>query len=165
MEQQEQVRNNLPELFSNTSGSLIKNGNVYEMSIFKGNLTNQTIIECTRKIKIAFPNLSVQFYDILFERIKDKQFNDERLIAAVNHVIDTCTYPNPAVAQFLSFDKHIELLDYTEYCNFSTENGNKGNRFYRAVKIEGYNRPMYAKIQDIEKYKLNLWKYDTKQNG
>lgn len=60
-------------------------------------------MESIKKIKLAFPDLPAGFYDVLSERIKSKGFSDERLNDAVNHVIDTCKYPKPTVANFISF--------------------------------------------------------------
>jgi hypothetical protein len=57
------------------------------------------------RIKKAFPTLPVEFYDILCERLKAKGFTDERLLATVNGVIDTCKYPTPTVAHFMTFDE------------------------------------------------------------
>ena len=59
----------------------------------------------TVKIKNAFPTLPVEFYDILCERLKANGFTDERLTNAVNGVIDTCKYPTPTVAHFMSYDE------------------------------------------------------------
>jgi hypothetical protein len=60
------------------------------------------------KIKKAFPALPVEFYDILCEKIKEHNFTDHRLVKAVNHVIDSCIYPTPTIAQFITFDKDNE---------------------------------------------------------
>lgn len=59
------------------------------------------------KIKKSFPCLSAQFYDILCERIKDNGFDDKRLTAAVNSVIDSCQYPTPTVAEFIIADEKL----------------------------------------------------------
>jgi len=57
------------------------------------------------KIKHAFPSLQKEFYDVLCDRLKEHEFSDERLLKAVNHVIDTCIYPIPVIANFIIFDK------------------------------------------------------------
>jgi len=62
------------------------------------------------KIKKAFPSLSGDFYDILCERIKENNFSDKELINAINHVIDTCIYPVPTIANFILF-KHEDSVE------------------------------------------------------
>jgi hypothetical protein len=57
------------------------------------------------QVKKAFPTLPAEFYDILCERLKAKGFTDERLLAVVEGVIDTCKYPTPTVAHFMTFDQ------------------------------------------------------------
>jgi len=107
------------------------------------------------KLKQSFPALGSGFYDIFMDRIKDNGFSDERLTDAVNHVVDTCIYPQPTIAQFLNFDVRIKIYNYSEYVQFVTENRNPDSM--KAVRIAGKEKPMFAKIEDIEKYKLELW--------
>jgi len=52
----------------------------------------------------AFPAIPVQFYDILQERLRANHITDTRLIEAVNHVIDTCHFPTPTIADIIDFD-------------------------------------------------------------
>ena len=88
------------------------------VSIYKGVLTTQGIIEGVAIIKKSFPSLPVDFYDILIDRLKANGFNDDRLKAAVVHVIDTCVYPTPTIANFISYDKkipRIEIKNNAEY--------------------------------------------------
>ena len=62
-------------------------------------------MESMNQVKKAFPTLPAEFYDILCERLKAKGFTDERLIAVVEGVIDSCKYPTPTVAHFMTFDE------------------------------------------------------------
>ena len=68
-------------------------------------MTIECIVINVEKIRQAFPNLTKDFYDILCERLKAHNFTDEELSDAVNHVIDTCKYPTPTIAEFISFIK------------------------------------------------------------
>lgn len=61
-----------------------------------------------------FPALPIEFYGVFIDRIKEKGFCNERLIDAVNHVIDNCQYPTPTAANFLSFDKKSKIYTYQE---------------------------------------------------
>jgi len=81
------------------------------ISIYKGKLTQQSVLKNIAIIKKAFPLLPLDFYDVFIDRIKANGFTDERLTDAVNHVIDTCPYPTPTIANFISFDKKISCFN------------------------------------------------------
>jgi hypothetical protein len=62
----------------------------------------------------VYPSLSEGFYDILCDRIKAHNFTDYELTMAVNHVIDTCKYPIPLIAEFISFMRPDGVIVPTE---------------------------------------------------
>ena len=53
----------------------------------------------------AFPNLAPGFFDVFLEAADRNGLTDARMMAAIEHVIDTCQYPTPTVANFLIFDQ------------------------------------------------------------
>lgn len=65
-------------------------------------------------IKDAFPDLPSDFYSILIDRIREKGFSDLRFKKAVEYVIDHCEYPRPTIANFVSYDKTIGLMNYDD---------------------------------------------------
>jgi hypothetical protein len=75
---------------------------------------------------------------------------------AVAHVIDTCVYPKPTVANFISFDRHIKLFTYTDITGMLKEDP-KAFEHYGIVKIEGIEKPMYARVEDIQRYKMEIY--------
>lgn len=81
------------------------------VSVYKGELTSQGIIEGLAAIKKAFPLLTQDFYDILIDRLNANEFNNDRFHDAVVNVIDTCIYPTPTIANFISYDKRIPHFD------------------------------------------------------
>ena len=76
-------------------------------SIYNGELTSHCVLESIKKIRDAFPGLPTGFFNIFQDRLKDHKFCDERLKDAVNYVIDNCQYPNPQIADFITYDKKI----------------------------------------------------------
>ena len=62
-----------------------------------------------KELKSAFPKLSVEWYEILKKRLIEKGFTKQRFFDAVNYTIDNCIYPEPTIAQILSYDKKIYL--------------------------------------------------------
>lgn len=88
------------------------------------------------KVKAAFPALDPLYYQILVERLKNKGFSDQRLIDAVNNVIDNCQYPTPTMANFLSFDKRIKILTYSQATSMIPPGKNMDEVFTK-IKIKG----------------------------
>jgi hypothetical protein len=123
-----------------------------EISIYKGDLTQRTVVQNIAIIKKSFPALPIGFYDVFIDRIKANGFNDARLNDAVTHVIDNCVYPTPTIAQFISFDRKIKTYTYSEYCKFCDEG--LGN-LYEPVVLQGRSKPVWIHVNDIEQYKLN----------
>lgn len=113
---------NLPQLSTSILEAVNEVGNG-EISTYIGDILQpKTVIQEVSKISIAFPSLSPQFIDILIQRAIDKGFTAQRLKDAVNHVIDNCQYPNPTLANFLSFDKRIKVLSYNELVDLVSSN-------------------------------------------
>lgn len=106
------------------------------------------------KIKKSFPGLPIGFYQVFDERLKANNFTDERLTDAVNHVIDTCVYPTPTIANFISFDRRIKVYTYAQYCKLCDEGD--GNN-YLPVAINKNVKPVWAHINDISQFNLTLW--------
>ena len=127
-----------------------------ELSIYKGELEPKTWIKQVKKMTDAFPTLPKGFYDILADRIKDNGFSDDRLIDAVNYVIDNCVYPQPTIAQIISFDKKVKLYTHTDVLRMLNDNPDAFKSF-RPIRINKLSRPMYAHVTDIEMYKLEPW--------
>lgn len=132
---------------------LVKVEDGFELSAYNGELTEDCIAEQTVKIASAFPSLDAGFYDILFAQVKEMNFSDKKLVDSVNHVIRNCEYPTPTIAKFLSYDKKIKLFDYTQFVNVEQHL----KPLYKAVRIGGLTKQMYALKTDIETYNLELW--------
>lgn len=126
-----------------------------EVSIYTGELTDRCIVESVVIIKKAFPALPLGFYDVFMDMVRENNFTDDRLRNAVKHVICTCVYPSPTIAQFISFDRKIKILNYSEYCKMCEEGTGTS---YQPVKLDGRSKPVYAHIDDIKQYKLTIWK-------
>lgn len=123
-----------------------------EVSIYSGKLSPKCLCECIALIKKSFPSLPIGFYDVLTERLKNLNFSDQRLKDAVNHVIDTCVYPTPTIASFISFDKTFKIYNYSEYLEMVNEG--VGGDSYKPIKLFGNKMPVWIHINDIEKYNL-----------
>ena len=85
-----------------------------EISTYSGTIKKSEVEKQIIRLKKAFPQLQNSFYKMFMERISAKGKGDKWLIDAVNHVIDTCIYPMPTIAQFLSYDVKIQLYTWDE---------------------------------------------------
>jgi len=104
--------------------------------VYHGDITQENFVRSVARIKVAFPYLNKEFYQLLKERIMEKGFSDQRLTDAVNHVIDTCLYPTPTLANFLSFDKRVKLITYQELCTLIGK-GEATMDAYERMRING----------------------------
>jgi hypothetical protein len=130
------------------------NGN--GLSVYSGKLTLRIVLEQNMEIAKAFPQLPGGFYEVLNRRLKEKEFTDKRLMDAVNHVIDTCQYPVPTIANFISYDKNVQILTYADLVK--QLNDDKGSwDYYDQIKVPGINKPRYARKEDVSKYNLQKW--------
>jgi hypothetical protein len=124
------------------------------MSVYNDNLKIENIIKEIARIKLAFPTLSEEFYDIFLDRIKENEFTNNKLHDAINNVIDNCIYPLPTIAQFLTFDKEIKMYNYSQILKIQQDTG-QAFKCYRPIK-SNYKIILWASLEDIEKYKLQL---------
>jgi len=120
----------------------------------------QNIVQCSVKVKKAFPELPSDFFEIFQEMIKLEGFTDERLLDAVDNVIKTCVYPKPTIAQFLSWDMKIKVLTYEDMLKKTNEFGgdiNAGRIFqsqYKPIQFPDREKPVWVHVDDIKKYNL-----------
>lgn len=106
------------------------------LSIYTGELTAESVAKCVARVKVAFPSLPKDFFALFIERMKEKGFNDQRMIDSINHVIDNCQFPTPTMANFLSFDKRVKVLTYAEMCNQVTSQVTSSEAFAK-IRING----------------------------
>ena len=118
-----------------SQASLVKEGKKTFISKYQGKLTPDFIAICSVKITKAFPQLPIGFYDVFTDRLIEKGFCDERLQDAVNHVIDTCIYPVPTIANFLGYDDRTQLFAYHEMEKLVREFGGGVWKSYDKTKV------------------------------
>ncbi len=103
---QQELTKSLPEQ------SLVKNNDCYELSAYaNGKQTEEGMNNAFARLEAAFPAFKDKdsFWAILTSRVTELGLSDERLMDAVNHVIDNCKYPTPTIANFFSVDKKTKL--------------------------------------------------------
>ena len=125
-----------------------------ELSIYKGTLSTPCVIKNITRIKNAFPSLPEGFYEIFSDRLINDGFNDERLTDAVNYVIDTCIYPTPTIAQFISFDKRIKIYRYLEIVKMIEDGDLTAFDRFKRISLPELPEAVWIHINDIAKYNI-----------
>lgn len=121
--------------------------------MYRGELTTQGIIRGVATIKKAFPALPLEFYDILTDRIRAAGFCDQRLQDAVSCVIDNCIFPQPTVAQFISYDRRIRVYTYEEMLD-KGHHGLWNPEIYKAIQLRGMPKKVWIHVNDIAKFNI-----------
>lgn len=125
--------------------------NKTSISVYSGELTTVNTMEQVKRLRGAFPNIQKEFYDLLIERAKEKGFSDDRLTDAVNNLIDTFKYPQPRVADIISWDKRVELMSYNEMMDLYWASGGNWKGYVKQI----INKRVYY-VSKIELNKLGL---------
>lgn len=131
---------------------MVNKGSHFELSIYSGELTAEGLAKAVGRLSKAFPGLTEGFHDVFADRIKEIGFSNDRLMDAVNHVIDNCQYPQPTIAQFIGFDKRVKMYDYQQIVNMNSDDGEYPRKVFKYFsRLES---GFYANNKDIEKYGL-----------
>ena len=91
---------------------------------------------------------------MFIDRIRANGFSDQRLIDAVNHVIDNCPYPTPSIAQFISFDKKYKIVTYEQMIKKAEEFGTEIWKSYKKLMLPDRSKPVWVHIDEAKKYNL-----------
>lgn len=101
---------------------LKSNNGEYSISIYSGPLEPANLAQNMNRLKASFPKMSNEFFNVLAERIVANGFSNERLKAAVNHILDNFQYKELTVSDIIRFDKRVKLYTYNEVCMMVTKN-------------------------------------------
>jgi hypothetical protein len=125
-----------------------------DISIYKGELTARCLVDSIATIQKAFPALPIGFFDIFTDRLADNGFSDDRLNDAVKHVIDTCVYPTPTIAQFISWDKRIKVYKYPEIVQMVDDGDLNAFNRYKRIELLGLPEAVWIHVNDIAKFNI-----------
>lgn len=93
-----------------------------EISLYSGELEPVVVLQSVNRLKLAFPKMSDEFFNILSERVVANSFCNDRLKDAVNYVLDNFQYKELNVSDVIKFDKRVKLYSYNEVCVMVTKN-------------------------------------------
>lgn len=116
------------------------------ISIYKDQLTKESVKVNCLKVLVAFPSLENHFTDLLTESLFRNKFTDQRFKDSVNYVIDNCKYPKPSIADFVSYDKKVKVYRYDEMVSNSFDFA----RFKKVKLSDEQSKPLWIRIEDFE---------------
>lgn len=125
-----------------------------EISIF-GNepATPKQVAVSVMKLSKAFPQMSIDFFNLLSERIAAKKISADRLDYAVNHIIDNYTYQKLTIADIMSIDSRVEVMSYAEMTAECKKRGCSTDDY--APLFMGENKKPFW-IHQADKVKYNI---------
>jgi len=100
------------------------------------------------KLTTVFPALEDEFINVLTERIVANGFTNERLIDAVNNLIDNFKYRRPSIADIIAFDCRIKLYTRREFMD-AQANGTPHTEFTKHY-VDG--ELFFVKKSDCKRY-------------
>jgi len=123
-----------------------------EVSLYDDALAGpKDIVDASVKIKKSFPLLPMGFYDMFDIRIRETGFTAQRLTDAVNFVIDNCIYPQPTIANFISYDRTVKFKTHEQMCKEDLWSS------HVAVKFPDMPKVVWVFANDVERYKLTKY--------
>lgn len=125
-----------------------------ELSVFSQTPASpQQIAVSVMKLSKAFPSQSLDFFNILSERISARAISADRLEYAVNHVLDNFTYKHLTIADIMSIDRKVEVMSYNEMIAECSKRGCTTGEF---VPIHIGDEPKPFWVHRSDKVKFNL---------
>lgn len=109
--------------------------------------TDNDVAKQMARLTACFPTMDNLFISVLSERIVSNGFSKNRLIDAVNHVLDNFKYKKLSVADIITFDKKAKLYTHNEAFMYIESNGCKFTDF---VKVEVNSRKYWVLKREAE---------------
>lgn len=111
------------------------------------------IAAAVKKLSVAFPQMSADFFNLLAERIVKNRISARRLDYAVSRVLDTFTYKQLTIADIVNIDVRCRLLSYGEMCGECQKRGVSTSE-YAPIFIDGADKPAWVLKVDKARYNL-----------
>lgn len=105
------------------------------------------------KLAKAFPNMSIDFFNLLAERIDKRGISADRLEFAIEHVLDNFTYKHLTIADIMSIDRKVEIMSYQEMVAECSKRGCTTNDF-APIHIGDEPKPFWVHRSDKAKFNL-----------
>jgi hypothetical protein len=133
-----------------------------QLSLYQsGKVSSKVLADCIVDIKKAFPKLLIGWYDVLEEMLDEEKFSDKRLIDATKNLIKNCVYPEPTIANIISFDWTVKVYTYDELMEKHKDAYHMGSTsdpiYTNYERIDFYGQERWAKKEDVLRFNLTKW--------
>lgn len=92
------------------------------ISVYSGKAaTPKEVAVGMKRLKVAFPKMGNEFFNLLAERVVDNGFTSDRLNHAINHVLDNFQYKELNISDIIRFDRRVRLYTHNEVSRMVTE--------------------------------------------
>ena len=127
-----------------------------EVSVFGGpEATMEHILTSVKKLQVAFPQMSRDFWNLLTERIVKNNIAAERLEYCLTRVIDNFTYKTLTIADVIGSDLKCTIYTYAEMLNQCDKNSTTTSDY--APVYFGYQKPTKPDSEARKEYKIPLF--------
>jgi hypothetical protein len=110
-----------------------------EISLYQDELATASDLKSELvKLTVTFPEIDNNYIIILADRIKEHKFTKQRLHDAIAHVVDTCHYKRPMIAEIVSFDRKIKTYSYLEMTAMCNPHRTSDN--FELIVVDGRKR-------------------------
>lgn len=123
-----------------------------EVSVFGGpEATMEHILTSVKKLQVAFPQMSRDFWNLLTERIVKNNIAAERLEYCLTRVIDNFTYKTLTIADVIGSDLKCTIYTYAEMLNQCDKN-NTTTSDYAPVYVGDNPKPFWVSKADKARF-------------
>ena len=92
------------------------------ISVYSGKVaTSKEVAVGMKRLKVAFPKMGNEFFNLLSERVVDNGFSSDRLNHAINYVLDNFQYKELNISDIIRFDRRVRLYTHNEVSRMVTE--------------------------------------------
>jgi len=122
----------------------------YEISVYSdAPATDTEIAAHMRRLMIAFPNQDPAFWALLTDSVRRNSLSRQRLADAVNHIIDTNSYPTLKIAEVIKFDKRKRVYTYADVLRFVDQGAKFSDFTCLKDQLDPSGRPFWGKNSEL----------------
>lgn len=119
-------------------------------------LTKQGKAEVIVNLHSAYPDMQKSYVNMVIRMFEINGFSDQRALDSVIHVISTCQYKLPTIANFISFNQECRLYSWHQMTNMVAKHEAVWSD-YTMVKVDFQEKPLYISNKDYPNSKLEKY--------
>lgn len=110
-----------------------------EISLYRDQLpSKESVVTICKRLKVAFPSIQSDFMLLLVDMVIKKKMTTQRLIDAIDNLMENFRYQHPTIADVIGFDKKVKLYTHAEVVKSIQEGYTFEN--YQMIELNGEKR-------------------------